>query len=214
MRYKLIIFDLDGTLADTSPGIFNSIRHTQGKMNLPPISIEKMKTHIGPPIRDSYNKNFGLTGNKLSEAVSHHITYANEFGFKEIIIYDGIIDLLNYIKLQKSKLAIATLKAKETAIKMLKHHGLLDKFDIIQGMTPGYNCSKSDLILNCVSESQISPKETILIGDSEYDLIGAQKAGINFIGVTYGFGFKANQTDRRQNIILVNSVSEILRHII
>ena len=72
MKYKLVIFDLDGTLADTSPGILNSIRYTQKKMNLPEISLEKMYSHIGPPMAESYNRNFGLTGDKLQQAINYH----------------------------------------------------------------------------------------------------------------------------------------------
>lgn len=61
-KYKLVIFDMDGTIADTSPGIFNSIRYTEEKMGLPEINYEQMYSHVGPPMEESYNRNFGLTG--------------------------------------------------------------------------------------------------------------------------------------------------------
>ena len=83
-KYKLVIFDMDGTLADTSPGILNSIRYTIKQMGLNEISLEQMYSHVGPPMEESYNRNFGLTGDSLKQAVSYHKEYAIQKGFKEL----------------------------------------------------------------------------------------------------------------------------------
>lgn len=69
-KYKLVIFDMDGTLADTSPGILNSVRYVQRQMNLPEITLEEMYSHVGPPMEESYNRNFGLTGSELKKRLS------------------------------------------------------------------------------------------------------------------------------------------------
>lgn len=67
--YKAVIFDLDGTLADTSPGILNIIRYTQKMMDLSEITLEKMYSHVRPPMEESYGRNFGLTGDRLQQAI-------------------------------------------------------------------------------------------------------------------------------------------------
>lgn len=192
MKYKLIIFDLDGTLADTSPGILNSIRYVQKKMKLPEISLEKMYSHIGPPMAESYNRNFGLAGRKLQEAVNYHKEYAMIQGYKEIKLYDGIIELLDRIRTNGSKTAVATLKAHSTTLKIFDYLGIKEKFDIIKGVDPQKHQTKAELLAECLKDAKCNKSKAVLIGDSKYDAIGAEQVGIDFIAVTYGFGFKTS----------------------
>lgn len=211
MKYKLVIFDLDGTLADTSPGILNSIRYTQKKMNIPEISLEKMYSHIGPPMAESYNRNFGLTGDKLQQAINYHKEYAMKHGYKEIKLYEGIVSLLENIRKNGLKTAVATLKAHSTTLKIFEYLDIKEKFDIIKGVDPQKHQTKAELLEDCIKEAQCEKNNAVLIGDSKYDAIGAQYAGIDFIGVTYGFGFKhSNEVNAYNNIGVASSVEELL----
>ncbi len=210
MKYKLVIFDLDGTIADTSPGIINSIRYTQEKMNLPEISLEQMYSHIGPPMSESYNKNFGLTGEKLNQAISYHKEYAMKQGYKEIKLYDGIVDLLENLRRKGAITAVATLKAQSTTLKIFEHLGITDKFDIIKGVEAIKPKTKNQLLENCIAELNYKKSEAVLIGDSKYDAIGAEQTGIDFIAVTYGFGFKTkDEANQFPNVSVVDSPERI-----
>lgn len=189
-QYRLIIFDLDGTLADTSEGIFNSIRYTQEKMGLfPRETDEQMRSHIGPPVTESYNRIFGLTGERLQQAAAYHKEYALQKGLYEASLYEGIPELLAQLK-PKYKLAVATLKFEETATRMLQHLGIAQYFDIICGAIPGQNTTKLDTLQRAMLHCHATPAQTLLIGDSRYDALGAQQADIDFLAVTYGFGFR------------------------
>ena len=211
MKYKLVIFDLDGTIADTSPGILNSIRYTQKKMNLPEITLEKMYSHIGPPMSESYYRNFGLTGDRLNQAISYHKEYSMKQGYKEIKLYDGIIDLLNNLIKEGVITAVATLKAHSTTLKIFEHLGITDKFNIIKGVDGINPKTKAQLIEDCIEETEFEKSECVLIGDSKYDAIGAEQAGIDFIAATYGFGFKTKEeTNQLTNIGVVGSVEELM----
>ncbi len=210
MKYKLVIFDLDGTLADTSPGILNCIRYTQKKMNLPEISLEKMYTHIGPPMAESYNRNFGLTGEMLNQAIGYHKEYAMKQGYKEIKLYDGIVELLDYLKQNGIVTAVATLKAHSTTLKIFEHLRITNKFDIIKGVDGINPKIKAQLLEECIEEAKCEKTECVLIGDSKYDAFGAEKAGIDFIAVTYGFGFKTkDEVGKFSKIGIANTVKEI-----
>ena len=210
-KYKLIIFDLDGTLADTSPGILNSIRYVQKMMNLPEITLEQMYSHVGPPMEESYNRNFGLTGEKLKQAVSYHKEYAIKQGYKEIKLYKGIPVLLTELKKYGCKTAIATLKAHTTAMRIFESLNLSDKFDIIKGVDIHSPMTKAQILEYCLDKTNTPKEKAILIGDSAYDAIGAQEVGIDFLGITYGFGFKTKgDVDKYNNIGTCNSVKEIL----
>ena len=129
---KLVIFDMDGTLADTSEGILNSIRYTQKKMKLPELTHEQMLSYVGPPMEESYARNFGLSGELLKKAVQYHKEYAMQKGYRELRVYDGIVDLLNALHRNGIHTAVATLKAQTTADKIAEEYfpGL---FDLIVG---------------------------------------------------------------------------------
>ncbi|KWW30194.1 MAG: phosphoglycolate phosphatase [bacterium P3] len=188
-HYDLIVFDLDGTLADTSTGIYNAIRYTQAKMGLyPPETEEQMRSHIGPPVEESYHRIFGLTDDRLAQAVALHKEYSLRQGLYEASLYDGMETLLPMLK-TRFRLAVATLKFEETAIEMLSRLKVAACFTTICGATPGIPESKKQILERCLSVCRCRKESALLIGDSLYDAIGAEQAGIDFVGVTYGFGF-------------------------
>lgn len=212
--YKTIIFDLDGTLADTSEGIYNCIRYAQEKMSLPPISSEQMRSHIGPPMHESYERNFHLTGSDLEKAIGYHKEYALTKGLFEASLYKGIPELLSLLKESGCKLAVATLKYEETAQKMLSFLNVAPYFDVICGALSDVKLTKAQLLEKCVDLCQGEKSTALLIGDSSYDALGAQEAGIDFLGVTYGFGFTNKQeVDEFPNVGCAESPTEITAHI-
>ncbi len=214
-KYELIIFDLDGTLADTSPGVLNSIRYAQKMMNLPPITLEQMYSHIGPPMEESYHRNFGLTGEALQRAMAYHKEHAINQGYKEIKLYDGIVELLTALKDSGYKTAVATLKAHTTALKIFDSVGLIDKFDVIKGVDIEAPMTKAQLLKYCMSALNIPPERSLLIGDSVYDAKGAKEAGISFLAVTYGFGFKKGEDmSDVHNVGVCDSVADIYKLLI
>ncbi|MGN0614538.1 MAG: HAD family hydrolase [Porcipelethomonas sp.] len=209
-RYKLVIFDLDGTIADTSPGIFNSVRYVRKMMDLCDITEEQMRSHVGPPMEESYSKNFGLSGDALRQAVEYHKEYALKQGYKEIEIYPGMFELLNELKDNNVKTAIATLKANETAQKIFIDTKLNGMFDFILGSDTSAPMTKAQMIERCVKEFGVEKSECVLIGDSKYDAIGAEEAGIDFIAVTYGFGFKEGMSIDYPNVGIASSCFNII----
>lgn len=211
-NYKLIIFDMDGTLADTSPGIFNSIRYTENKMNLPEITEEQMYSHVGPPMEVSYNRNFGLEGDALKQAVSYHKEYAMMQGYKELKFYDGIVELIAKLRECGIKTAVATLKAHTTALKIFDSFGMQDTFDQVIGAKAEQPMTKAEMLVYCANQCGCDLKDTVLIGDSQYDAIGAKEAGIDFIGVTYGFGFRSHEDVMEyDNVAICDTVDDIYK---
>ena len=211
LNYQTIIFDLDGTLADTSEGIYNCIRYAQKMMNLPAITDMQMRSHIGPPMHESYERNFHLTGPSLEQAISFHKEYALTKGLYEASLYNGIPQLLSHLKSQGLKLAVATLKHEETAQKMLCFLNIASFFDVICGSLTEIKLTKSQLLGKCIDLCKGERETTLLVGDSSYDALGAQEAGIDFLGVTYGFGFQtATDVNQYPNVGCAGTVEEIL----
>ena len=190
MKYKLVIFDFDGTLADTSPGIFNSIRHSSAVLGLPAISENQMRSFIGPPLSSAYSDNFGLSGELLDKAMRLHKEYGVAQGYKELCFYDGIFDLMEQLKNGDTVTAIATLKVQATVDKIVDEFDCSRYFDICKGADLNNPMTKAEMIKHCMAlAGNIQPVDTVLVGDSSFDAIGAQEVGIDFVAVTYGFGF-------------------------
>lgn len=193
-KYSLVILDLDGTILNTSKGIFDSIKYVIKSMNLENLDENILKKFVGPPVVDSFQKYCGLDKDKAMEATKLYRNYYWEKGMFEANIYDGIEEFINILKNNNIKLAVATLKREDQAIAILKHFGLYDKFDVVVGVDEFNTRKKKDTILIAMNQLECKEKSKVLmIGDTLHDFEGAEKACVDFVGITYGFGFKKNK---------------------
>lgn len=187
--WELIIFDLDGTLLDTSEGIYNSVRYTEKMLGLNPINDSELNKFVGPPPKEMYRKMYGLSEEQSLNAVKRHREYGMSKALYEATIYDGVENTLEYIKSKKKKLAVATLKSQIIAEKILAINNLARYFDAIVGMNADETYTKCETIKIAMKKTDC--ETALMVGDSKYDQIGSVEAGIDFIGVTYGFGLNA-----------------------
>ena len=189
--YELVVFDLDGTIVDSSEGIFNSIRYVQKKLNLKEISEADMRYHLGPPMKDSYKRNFELDSKELELAVMYHTEYSLNSGVFESKIYDGVRELLAALKLHGVKTAVATMKPDGITKKLLNYHNL--SFNSIHGHLD--DLTKKDLIKLCMTDFPVGSEDVVMIGDTKSDMESAYASGVDFIGVSYGYGFKPGDSN-------------------
>lgn len=187
---KLVIFDFDGTIADTSGGILDSHRFALNAMGREIPSEEVLRSVIGGNLLKTYIEKFGFTEPDAREAVRVYRNRYAEVGIHKAVLYPGFADLVQELKHKGYKVGVATLKAEKFAKIMLDEMGIADYFDEVCGMDPNDGLDKAGLILKCCDLCHCGRDEAILVGDSNNDSVGAQQAGVNFIGVTYGFGFK------------------------
>lgn len=187
-KYDLILFDLDGTLLDTSPGIFNSVRYAEEKMGFDKIPDARLRDFVGPPPKQMYQSVYNVDEPTALQAAKYHREYGRKKAIYEAKVYPGIVELLKKLKEDGYKTGVATLKSQTIAEHVLQIHGLTEYFDCIVGMDENETLTKKDTVL--ISIEKTKSKKAVLIGDSIYDYDGAVKAEIDFIGVTYGFGIK------------------------
>ena len=188
-KYNLVIFDLDGTLLDTSKGIFNSVRYAENQMGFTKINDELLKRFVGPPPKLMYMKQYGIDEETALKAAKKHREYGRTKAVFEAEVYEGMEDVLNKLKSNGYKLAVATLKSQAIAETVLENFGLEKYFDCIVGMDVNETLTKSMTIKLAMQNTEICDK-AVMIGDSPYDYEGALEANVDFIGVTYGFGFE------------------------
>lgn len=193
-KYDLVIFDLDGTILNTSRGIISSIKYTIDALKLEKLSDESIASFIGPPIQDSFARECGLNGEDLEKAVAIFRTYYKNHALFEASPYNGIYEVFQTLINRNIQTAVATYKREDFAKTILEHFEFDKYTQNIHGGDAENKFKKNDIIDFCISESKINNKSRIvMIGDTYNDAVGAEQAKIDFIGVTYGFGFNTNK---------------------
>ena len=188
--YNKIIFDLDGTLLNTQSGIVNALKTALSERKFKLSDDEILKKFVGPPIHESFMKYFDLTYEQAKENVCYFRKIYSENCMFDACLYDGIYDLLENLKKQNKKLAIATNKSHNNACRIIEHFKLDKYMDFYMGSDMDGKLKKSDIVLKCIEKVNSKKSDCVLIGDSSHDETGAKIAGIDFIPVSYGFGFK------------------------
>ena len=199
MDVKYILFDLDGTLMDTSVGVIKALDYVVDTLGLVKVNEEVKKTFIGPPIYEVLKKHY-----HMSEEASNKATEMFRQAYKDIFLfdavpYDGIYDLLVYLKEKGYKLGVATNKRNDYAIRLLKEFEFDRYFDYMLGSDFENTLKKADIIRICLEKLGCTRKEytkAVMVGDTIHDLNGSQAIGIQFVGVSYGFGFKCQEECR------------------
>ncbi|MEI5908933.1 HAD family hydrolase [Bacillus spongiae] len=189
-NYKILLFDLDGTLSDPKIGITKSVQYALKKMNIDEPSIDKLEAFIGPPLQDSFAQFYDMNEETTKTALDFYRERFKEKGMFENTLYPMIPELLTSLKEQHYKLVVATSKPTVFAEEILKYFQINSYFDLIVGShLNGTRRAKTDIIQYILNQYQDnSIDDFIMIGDRKHDIIGAQNTEIDSIGVTYGYG--------------------------
>ena len=190
MSYKNILFDLDGTISNNFEGITNSIYHSLTYYpHIEKPERDSLLPFIGPPLTVSYAKRFGMDERTAREAVDHYREYYRDKGIFELCLYDGIADLLRELSEKGYRVILATSKPEVFARRIIEKFGVSQYFFAVCGDTlDGRLGKKEDVIKTLLDQHGLDKAETLMVGDTHYDIIGAALNGIKCVEVTYGFG--------------------------
>ncbi len=187
MAQKTLLFDLDGTLTDSGPGIINCARVTLAHFGLPIPTDEALRVFVGPPLRDTFFK-FGIPSDRLEEAVTVYRKRYFTLGKFENAPYPGIEPLLQVLQAAGHRLFVATSKPEGLSVEILEHFGLAKYFEAICGsVMDGSRDNKADVIAYLLSKAG-SVTHPVMIGDTVFDMAGAKAHNIPCVGVTWGYG--------------------------
>ncbi|MGN0550264.1 MAG: HAD hydrolase-like protein [Acutalibacteraceae bacterium] len=191
-KYKVVFFDLDGTLSDSAAGVKQCIELALNEMNKPVPCLDDSSLYVGPPLLTTFKKLCGLCDEQALEAIELYRGFYESKGKYNNRLYDGMDRLLADIRKSGATICVATSKYEGFVPDVLEHIGIPDCFDMICGSNlDGSRKEKADVIRYACGKLGITPDfSCVLIGDSAFDALGAMEAGCDFIGVTYGFGKK------------------------
>ena len=212
--YNTILFDLDGTLTAPGIGITNSVAYALNKFGISVADKTELYKFIGPPLKDSFMKYYGFNQSKALLAVDYYREYFRDKGIFENKVYDGVQKLLSDIKNSGRKIALATSKPELFAKQILDYFNLTEYFDFIGGATMDSSRStKGDVIKYTLQNIKIKDLSTIvMVGDREQDIIGAKQAGIDSIGVLFGYGDR-KELENAGAVYIAKTVKEIINYI-
>ena len=205
---KAILFDLDGTLTDSGEGIINCAQYAFQQMGYPVPPREGMGVFVGPPLWDTFEK-FGIPKERTDEAVQIFRSRYVPIGKFENTPYPGIRELLEALGAEGSLLYVATSKPETTAVEVLEHFDLARYFDRICGADLEKKRNSKDAVIAYLLNMTGSDAEMVMVGDTEYDVLGAAAHGIPTIGVSWGYGDVAAMEKAGAKAI-ANSTKELL----
>lgn len=206
-NYKYLFFDLDGTIIDSYGGIAKTIKYVSDELNLN-IPIAEYRNFIGPPVAQS----FARFADEHVAAKAHQLfrdAYINRKLMMDFTLYSGIKETLTDLKKRGYYIYIATSKREEPSIEILTVSGIVDCFDRIFGAAIDGRKEKYEVLRYALDELNVNPSECVLIGDTLYDVNGAQAVGMDCIAVTYGFG-KTSDLKNSTAILLIDKPEELL----
>ena len=214
MAWKYILFDLDGTLTDSSEGIVRCVRYALEAAGREIPDYKTLLRFIGPPLVEGFQEVTGMRYEDAIVSVAKYRERYNIIGLFENKPYDGIASVLDKLKRQGKVLAVATSKPENIAVRILQHFRLLSYFTVVVGSTlDGRRDSKQAVIEEALLQLQITEeqkKEVIMVGDRKHDILGARANGITSLGVYYGFA-ETGELEAAKADHIVWSVEESLK---
>lgn len=191
MKYDVVLFDLDGTLTDPKVGITKSVAYALNMMNEGNIDVDldDLAKFVGPPLKDSFMNFYQMSDDDAEQAIQYYRDYFKGKGIFENEIYDGIKDLLKNLIDAGVFLAVVTSKPTVFAEMILQHFGINTYFYCVVGSNlDGTRTQKAEVIAEVLDRMLVTDDQTVaVVGDREYDVLGAKKYGLTSIAVQYGF---------------------------
>ncbi len=187
---KAILFDLDGTLIDSSEGITKSTQYALAHYGIIENDLSKFYKFIGPPLVASFKKYYDFPEEQAVEAVAVYRERYNKIGLFECSLYPGVRECIEKLKAQGYLIGMASSKPEVSCCRILEHFGILELFDDVVGATFDGRIDTKEEVLNEVMRrwSDVPKDEMCLIGDTMFDVEGANQVGIRTVAVNFGFG--------------------------
>ena len=185
--FDCILFDFDGTVFDTVEGITKSVRYALNKVGLD-AELESLRCFAGPPLADKFMEVYGFDRAAAEQAVRDYRERYRPIGMNECCVFPGIKELLEKLRAAGKTVGIATSKPQELAEELLRREDMLGLFQVICGSRPdGSDIAKWQVVQRAMELCGAAKENTILVGDTKYDVAGAHKVGIACVGVRYGY---------------------------
>lgn len=187
----MILFDLDGTLTDSGPGITRCVQYALASFGIEEPDLEKLNCYVGPPLLESFMNFAGLGCEEAQQAITKYRERYEAEGIFENEVYEGIPEVLAYLKEKGKILAVASSKPEKYVEQILEHFEIRKYFTVVTGSEMNETrTDKGEVIAETLRRlgAEDSRSDVVMVGDRSYDVIGARENGLLCVGVSYGYG--------------------------
>lgn len=201
MEPRALIFDLDGTLIDSAPGIIRCLQQAFYELDEPLPDMQTLRSCIGPPLHRALLPILG--DDKAAKVVTAFRAAYGNGGMLDCMLYPGVNALLQACAQSGRELYIATSKPKHFALAILEAHGLATTFRALYApeapeasaaSAQASTGDKTHLLRALLSTEGIAPDRCLMIGDRRFDIEAATACGVASIGVLWGYGTRDELT--------------------
>ena len=205
-----LIFDLDGTLVDSSQTISASVEFAVSRVGVSSTERTAIKSLIGASLLDIFREEYGMTDGQAQTAIDLYRKHYDSLDQAGTYVYDNIPDVLSRLQKAGYRLFIATVKPTRIAEKVLSDLGLSSWFSGVAGSSmDSRRRDKSSIISHALKKFDLDPLRSMMIGDRKQDINGARENGMRALAVTYGFGSKEELHSSRPDHMVDHSVEII-----
>jgi phosphoglycolate phosphatase len=183
---RLVLFDLDGTLVDSSPGIHSSVRFAARELGLPAPTPAQLRGMVGPPLQDGFALVLRVPAGDVPRAVAAYRAHYTAGALLDVTVHPGIPELLAALTGGGALLAVATSKPEPFAVRVLAHTGLLPAFASVHGATLDGAVRHKDQVVAAALAAHPDGRDPVLVGDRAHDVLGAAAHGVPCIGAGWG----------------------------
>ena len=214
IRYRTVLFDFDGTIIDSGPGILRCVREVITRLGYDMPQEEVLRKFVGPPLIQIFRDTFGLTQQEAGDVVElYRELYSSTNAIMEADVYPGVIDLLKNLNRAGVKVGIASIKREVSVKQTLKTFDMLRYFDAAAGASAGGGHADKMLIMQeCIKRLGADAGETVMIGDSLYDAEAAENLGIDFCAALWGYGFDdPDDVEKHKHVFAAKNIAALER---
>jgi len=209
MPCRALIFDFDGTVSDSSEGIYLSASAALAEMGFPALDMPTLKKFLGPPLQQSFMDECGMSLEESGRAIAIYRREYDAGNCFKLRLYDGMEQLLENLRAAGIKTAIASSKPTIYLEKILCGIGKRHLFDAVRGVTlDRLESGKADLIAGAANAMQVPIENCLMVGDRRFDIEGANALGMRSVGVLYGYGSR-EELERAGAAWVVETCGEI-----
>ena len=207
----LVLFDFDGTLADTVDGICTTARTVLRAHGVPEGELARVPQIIGPPFPQAFSLVFGLSEEEAAQVTAEYRAIYQDLGIKGWPLYPGMRALLEELRAAGRRLAVASSKREALVIKAVADNGVSDLFDIVLGKRSDDQVSKAQTIVRAIDGLGLAPSDAVMVGDRHHDVEAAAACGVPCVGVTYGGTAEPGELEAAGACAVAASVDELRR---
>ena len=214
MTYTAVLFDLDGTIVDSAPGIFHCFEHTFRMMHREAPSRAAMRPFLGPPLEETFRDSLGMTGDDLDRAVAIYRAEYAAGGAITAELYPGVIDVVRAVRKAGIPVALATSKVESGVRMVLRHFELEEDFDVLgTASDDDVRSAKADVVrfaLDALDEAGADISRVVLVGDRIHDVEGAAIHGVDSVLVQWGYGTEDEWSEATATVATVEGLRKFL----